>query len=209
MDAIYRPQRLIYDATRKLFLPGRDLLIAGLGLARGGSVLELGCGTARNLLKAARVWPKAELYGIDVSGEMLKTAGKNVEKERLGARIRLAQGDATRFDPQSLFGIERFDRVFISYALSMIPDWENAVEAGIGVLANGGSLHVVDFGGQAGMPRGYGRLLSAFLSKFDVAPRKDLEAVLRHAAFRHHASVEIAELYRDYARLAVVRLAAV
>jgi S-adenosylmethionine-diacylgycerolhomoserine-N-methlytransferase len=209
MDAIYRPQRLIYDATRKFFLPGRDRLIAGLGLARSGSVLELGCGTARNLVKAAQAWPKAELYGIDVSSEMLKTAGKSVEKAKLGGRIRLAQGDATRFDPQSLFGTGRFDRVFISYALSMIPDWEIAIEAGIGVLANGGSLHIVDFGGQDEMPRGFGRLLRTFLSRFDVTPRKDLEAVLRHAALRHHAGIEIAELYRDYARLAVLKLAAV
>jgi S-adenosylmethionine-diacylgycerolhomoserine-N-methlytransferase len=209
MDAIYRPQRMIYDATRKFFLPGRDRLIAGLALPRGGTVLELGCGTARNLVKAAKAWPKAKLFGIDVSSEMLKTASANVNRSKLAERISLAQGDATRFDPQSLFGVGRFDRVVISYALSMIPDWEIAVEAGIGVLANGGSLHVVDFGGQSRMPRGYGRLLSAFLSKFDVAPRKDLEAVLRHAALRHHARIEFEELYRDYTRLAVIRLAAV
>jgi S-adenosylmethionine-diacylgycerolhomoserine-N-methlytransferase len=209
MDAIYRPQRLIYDATRKFFLPGRDRLIAGLGLARGGSVLELGCGTARNLVKAAKAWPRAAFYGIDVSNEMLKTAGKSVEKAELDGRIRLAQGDARRFDPETLFGVDRFDRVFISYALSMIPDWEIAIEAGIGVLAKGGSLHIVDFGGQNGMPSSYGRLLRAFLSRFDVSPRKDLEAVLRHAALRHHARIEIEELYRDYARLAVIRLAAV
>jgi S-adenosylmethionine-diacylgycerolhomoserine-N-methlytransferase len=206
MDAIYRPQRRIYDATRRFFLPGRDALIAGLALPHGGKVLELGCGTARNLVRAAAAWPKARFFGIDVSGEMLKSARKKIDHAGLGETVMIAQGDATRFDPQLLFGEDRFDRVFISYALSMIPDWEIAIEAGIGVLSNRGSLHIVDFGSQEKLPGTFRNILRGWLARFHVEPRDGLEAVLRHAALRHHASLEFGEPYRGYSRLAVLRL---
>lgn len=66
MDSIYRSQRHIYDLTRKYYLFGRDRLIAGLDLLAGGSVLELGCGTGRNLALIARRWPGAELFGLEI-----------------------------------------------------------------------------------------------------------------------------------------------
>ena len=59
MDAIYRGQRHIYDITRKYYLLGRDRVIDDLAPPPGGSVLEVGCGTARNLITAARRWPDA------------------------------------------------------------------------------------------------------------------------------------------------------
>ena len=45
MDRMYRPQRYIYDLTRKPYLLGRDRLIAGLAAPDGGTILEIGCGT--------------------------------------------------------------------------------------------------------------------------------------------------------------------
>jgi ubiquinone/menaquinone biosynthesis C-methylase UbiE len=42
--------------------------------AEGGSVLEVGCGAARNLIEAARLYPNAQLSGLDISQEMLSTA---------------------------------------------------------------------------------------------------------------------------------------
>ena len=44
MDAIYRYQRYVYDATRKFYLLGRDRLITELAPPAGGSVLEIACG---------------------------------------------------------------------------------------------------------------------------------------------------------------------
>ena len=104
MDRIYRHQRHIYDLTRKYYLLGRDRLIARLSPARGMRVLEIGSGTARNLVRAARAYPDIDLFGIDISHEMLETARRTVVRERLTAHIQLAQADATRFDPALLFG---------------------------------------------------------------------------------------------------------
>lgn len=127
MDGVYRYQRHIYDLTRKYYLLGRDGLIADLDPPAGGAVLEIGCGTGRNLIAVGKAWPKARLYGVDISDAMLDTARASVAKAGMADRVTLAQGDACGFDPQALFGRASFERVFISYALSMIPEWEMAL----------------------------------------------------------------------------------
>ena len=96
-------------------------MVADLRLPAGGSVLEIGCGTGRNLVRIARTYPDARCFGLDVSTEMLATAGRATARAGLAHRIRLARGDATAFDPAALFGEAVFDRIVISYALSMIP----------------------------------------------------------------------------------------
>ncbi|MEP4422552.1 MAG: methyltransferase domain-containing protein, partial [Nitratireductor sp.] len=67
MDANYRFQRHVYDLTRKYYLLGRDRLVDALQVPAGGSVLELGCGTGRNLVRVARRYPHARLFGLDIS----------------------------------------------------------------------------------------------------------------------------------------------
>ena len=109
MDTIYRSQRHIYDLTRKYYLLGRDRLIAELDPPAGGSVLELGCGTGRNLIKAAQTYPAATFYGIDISQEMLVTAQTNVDRAGLRGRIRLAQGDASAVDTGQTLRVPIFD----------------------------------------------------------------------------------------------------
>ena len=74
MDAMYRYQRHIYDLTRKYYLFGRDRLIDGLAVPKGGTVLEAACGTGRNLKRVAHRYPDARLYGFDISREMLVSA---------------------------------------------------------------------------------------------------------------------------------------
>src|ERR1700744_1456069 len=152
MNRMYRLQRHIYDGTRRYYLLGRDQMIAGLLPPAGSSVLEIGCGTGRNLVLAAKRYPDAHFFGVDVSTEMLTSALTAISRHGLASRIRVAHGDATNFDPQFSFGIPSFDRVTISYSLSMIPDWEAVLDAAIGHLNPGGQLHVVDFGGQERLP---------------------------------------------------------
>jgi S-adenosylmethionine-diacylgycerolhomoserine-N-methlytransferase len=174
MDRIYRHQRHIYDASRKFYLLGRDELITKLSPPIGGSVLEIGCGTGRNLVKLARAYPRARFHGLDISAEMLETARQSLRRSGLGDRIRLAQADATHFDPLGLFGRAGFDRILISYALSMIPPWRQALAEAARHLAPGGSLHIVDFGDQAGLPKPFRHALNRWLALFHVAPRLTL-----------------------------------
>src|SRR5215813_4815856 len=104
MDRMYRHQRHVYDLSRKYYLLGRDRMIARLAPAPGQSVLEIGCGTGRNLIAAARCYPRACFHGLDVSAAMLATARRSLARAGLSARIRLAQADATAVDAAALFG---------------------------------------------------------------------------------------------------------
>lgn len=201
MDAIYAGQRHIYDATRKYYLLGRDRLIADLAPPRGGRVIEVGCGTGRNLILAARRWPDAQCLGFDISAAMLATAQAKVA----GRRILLARGDATAWTPRALFGIDAADAIFMSYTLSMIPDWRRAVEVACDALAPGGALHIVDFGQQERLPAAFARALFAWLARFEVTPRADLPAFLRQVAGARGLTLAFTPLYHGYAWRAVLR----
>ena len=204
MDDVYRRQRHIYDATRKFYLLGRDPLIAGLAPPEGGAVLEIACGTGRNLIAIAKRWPRACACGFDISQEMLVTARANVTRAGLADRIKLAQGDAVAFDPNALFGRASFERVVISYALSMIPPWRAAIDAALAVLAPDGELHVVDFGDQAHWPTPLKVGLRRWLGAFAVSPRDDLAAALSEASARRGRALSFVPKYRRYAALACV-----
>ena len=208
MDAMSRHQRHIYDASRKFYLLGRDELIAGLAPPPGGSILEIGCGTGRNLIQIARTYPGRLCHGLDVSEEMLATARQSVARAGLSDRIALRQADATGFDPQALFGRAGFDRIVISYALSMIPPWQAVIAEAVRQLAPRGELHIVDFGDQGGLPRAFRAVLNRWLALFHVTPRRDLAAVMEDVARAGGATVRTDELYAGYAVLARLRRAA-
>jgi S-adenosylmethionine-diacylgycerolhomoserine-N-methlytransferase len=199
MDETYSFHRHIYDFTRKFYLFGRDRLIQRLALAKGGTVLEVGCGTARNLIVAAKRWPDARFHGFDISDQMLETARKSVDRKGLSGKITLAQGDAGSFDTQALFGLEQVDRVFMSYTLSMIPPWQEAIELGAKCLAPGGSLHIIDFGQYERLPGFARRWHFKSLNDFHVFPRRELPAVLKRIAEEQGLSMEFNPLYRGYA----------
>lgn len=206
MDGVYRRQRHVYDLTRKFYLLGRDGLIAGLDVPPGGAVLELGCGTGRNLALAAGRFPDASFHGLDISGQMLATAERRMRRDRVDHLVRLALADASAFDPQALFGRTHFNRIFISYSLSMIPPWREAVEAALAALAPGGALHIVDFGRQERLPGWFGKGLRLWLSAFHVCPRDTLPAVLESMCEKRGASLRLDSLFRGYAVRAVIRL---
>jgi S-adenosylmethionine-diacylgycerolhomoserine-N-methlytransferase len=203
MDGVYRYQRHVYDLTRKYYLLGRDRLIDKLGVRPGATVLELGCGTGRNLACAALAFPDARFFGLDISAGMLETAAGAMARQGLSGRVTLARGDASDFDAEELFGQSGFDRVFISYALSMIPEWRRTVSAALAALEPGGSLHIVDFGGQERLPGWFRSGLRAWLAKFHVEPRDSLREVLESECQRTGATLRFETLYRGYAVHAV------
>jgi S-adenosylmethionine-diacylgycerolhomoserine-N-methlytransferase len=208
MDRMYRRQRHIYDLSRKFYLLGRDEAIAGLGARPGDRVLEIGCGTGRNLVKLARAYPGAHLFGLDVSREMLASAAAAVTRAGFSARVALGRGDATAFDPETLFGRAEFERVMISYTLSMIPPWRDALERALDVLSPGGSLHLVDFGDCAGLPDPFRTGLRRWLAAFDVTPRDGLGAALQTLTAERGLTCAIDNRFRGYAVLAVARRSA-
>jgi S-adenosylmethionine-diacylgycerolhomoserine-N-methlytransferase len=203
MNRIYRHQRYIYNATRKYYLLGRDRLIADMGAHDGARVLEIGCGTGRNLILTARTYPSALCFGIDLSTEMLATANRAIARAGLSSRVRVAQGDATRFDPAALFGTDKFERIFISYSLSMIPGWQKVIAQALDRLAPGGELHIVDFGRQERLPGWFKSGLRWWLGLFHVTPRDDFEAEVSGLTAQKGMMATIDRPFLGYAQHAI------
>ena len=183
MDRIYGRQRHIYDLTRKYFLLGRDALIAELEPPAGGSVIEIGCGTGRNLIAAARAYPDAAFFGLDVSSAMLSTARANIRQSRArdadqaGARRRRAFRCRRAFRARYVR-----PRVLL---LQPLDDPALARGARPGVCAwssrrAGGSWSSTS-ASSSGFPPGSGACCFAWLAKFHVSPRAELGRGARRA----------------------------
>ena len=200
MDRMYALQRHFYDLTRRYYLLGRDRLLAELPVKPGQAVLEVGCGTGRNLLKLQRLRPGLVLCGLDISREMLATA--RAKLARAGGEIHLALGPAEELNPSRDFGREGFEAIYFSYVLSMLPDWVRALEVAWAALVPGGSLMLVDFWDQHGLPNWFGKGLRAWLDMFGVHFRPEVLEVAHLMRTQGRAKLELTSVARGYAYLA-------
>lgn len=140
LEAYYRFHAGIYDLTRWSFLFGRSGAIDLLSsLTSPRRILEVGCGTGRNLMKLAGTFPEARVTGLDLSADMLRRAQNKTHA--IAHRIELVhQAYNGPIAPGT------FDVVLFSYSLSMInPGWETAIHAARQDLRPGGRIAVVDF----------------------------------------------------------------
>ncbi len=205
MDRMYRFQRHIYDASRRYYLLGRDRLLDRLQPPHEGSILEIGCGTGRNLTSVAARYKHARLFGIDISQEMLKSALATMQRPHGGTPARFACVDATCFNPQLSLGQARFDRIYFSYTLSMIPDWQTALQHAATMLAPNGELHIVDFGQSEALPKSFRKLLFWWLKAFDVSPRADMKRVIEQIAQELDMSIHFEACYSGYAWIVAIK----
>lgn len=203
MNAIYEYQRYIYDWTRKFFLLGRDDLLETMSVQQGDQVLEMGCGTARNLIKLARLRSGVHLYGLDASSEMLKSAQRNLRKAGQVERIRLVEALAEELDYRQMFALrEPFDTIFFSYALSMIPTWQDSINTALENLKPGHPLYIVDFWDQQGLPRWFRVLLQKWIGLFSVEHRPELIQYLQKLEAEGKGRLELSAVRKRYAYIA-------
>ncbi len=144
---IYRPIELAFGLPWGL----RRRAVERLELHPGERVLEIGCGSGRNLdLLTAAVGPTGAILGVDLSDGMLRRARRLV-KRRGWANVTLAQRDAASLEP-----LISIDAVLFSLSYSVIPDRHAALAGAWAALRNGGRLVIMD----ACLPDGRrGRLL--------------------------------------------------
>ena len=208
MDRMYRFTRHIYDATRKYYLLGRDVLIKRVNAQDDDVVCEVGCGTARNLIKLADAYPHARFFGLDASDEMLKTAQANLHKEVLDDVIVVKQAFAQSFDPKTLFRLEEpIDKMIFSYSLSIIPPWRESIDHALTLLESGGEIHIVDFGGQEELPAPFRKFLFWWLDKFHVYHKPEILEYLKRLEFEKKGQLAYKSLYRGYAWTAIFKKA--
>ncbi|MFO1452409.1 MAG: class I SAM-dependent methyltransferase [Opitutaceae bacterium] len=142
IERYYRWHARIYDLTRWSFLFGRTALLRNLERhsLEPRHILEVGCGTGRNLLELARRFPKARLTGVDLSDTMLERARRKLHPHR--DRLSLVR----RFYDAPLSERGGYDLVVCSYSLSMFnPGFEIAVRAAVSDVSPQGLLAMVDF----------------------------------------------------------------
>ena len=135
IEGYYKIHAAIYDATRWTFLFGRNAILHEIP-SQPRKILEVGCGTGKNLAELRRYFPGAELTGVDLSADML-----NVARKKLGEDVNLVERS---YDSPMTEG--DFDLVLFSYALTMFnPGFETAIAAAAKDLKPGGHIAVVDF----------------------------------------------------------------
>ncbi|NQW47599.1 MAG: class I SAM-dependent methyltransferase, partial [Planctomycetes bacterium] len=209
MDRMYRLTRHVYDITRRYYLLGRDRLLERVVTASDSATLEVGCGTARNLIQLAKRPEPGSLYGLDASHEMLETAAGSIAKagvDRGGReRIVLRQGLAEQLDAQRMFGRdEPFDTIFFSYCLSMIPTWPGAIDAALANLRPGGRLLIVDFWDQKDLPVVFAAGLKRWLSLFHVHYRPEVHDAIVDLGTSGRGEVQFESVARRYAYIASI-----
>ena len=209
MDRMYRLTRHIYDLTRAYYLLGRDRMLTKVATGPNTGTVEVGCGTARNLIKLARRPAPGLLYGLDASHEMLETAAASIARSSVGAGWRapivLRQGLAEELDARKMFGREElFDTIFFSYCLSMVPTWPGALEAALANLRPGGTLLIVDFWDQQDLPGWFAAGLKKWLALFHVHYRPEVHEALVELGRSGRVDVTFEAVARRYAYIATL-----
>jgi S-adenosylmethionine-diacylgycerolhomoserine-N-methlytransferase len=138
LQAFYEPQAGRYDAFRRRLLHGREELIGRLPAGAGDVVVELGCGTGENLERfGGRLAGLQRLLLVDLCPALLEQARGRAARL---ANVEVIEADITRYRPP-----QPADCVYLSYALTMVDDWDAVIANAVAMLRPGGTLGVVDF----------------------------------------------------------------
>jgi S-adenosylmethionine-diacylgycerolhomoserine-N-methlytransferase len=108
--------------------------------------VDIGGGTGSNLEffgKNLNHWSKVVV--LDLCPSLVKTAQKRVDEHGWSSFVDVVQGDACDFKCPGLPPAGSVDVVTFSYALSMIPDWNKALQNAFRLLKPGGHIAVCDF----------------------------------------------------------------
>ncbi len=202
LDRKYHLQRHFYDFTRKYYLLGRDQLLREMKVKPGETVLEVGCGTGRNLVILAKRHPDGFFFGLDASMEMLEMADAKLDSARL-RNVTLANVLAEDFYYVDTFEMtERFDKIFFSYSISAIPSWREAIDNALNNLRPGGELFIVDFYDQKDISRTFRKMLQNWLKAFHVQFWNDLLPYLGTLETKGLVRLNITPIYKRYAFIA-------
>jgi demethylmenaquinone methyltransferase/2-methoxy-6-polyprenyl-1,4-benzoquinol methylase len=203
---LYRRRARNYDWTANLYyLIGyrewayRKRAVKALELEPGGTVVEIACGTGLNFgLYQGRVGPKGKVIGVDLNDAMLAQAAKRVKREGW-ANVELVQADAASYQfPEGV------DAVISTFAITLVPEFDEVIRKGAKALAPGGRFAILDFKRPAWAPLWVVKAFVWVTAPFGMT----LEVADRHAWEPLKESVEkfsMEELYLGFSYLVVGR----
>jgi len=175
-----------YNVTSHLYGVGGYRLHAyrrrGIDLLRlvpGDTVVEIGCGTGANFadLEAA-VGPSGRIIGVDLTRAMLNQARARIRR-RGWSNVTLVECNAVEYAfPDQVRG------VLSTFALTLVPDYDDVIRNAARALVGGSRFVVVDFRAPDGWPDGLLRaivpLFRPFGVTFDLRTRHPWESLAKH-----------------------------
>lgn len=140
VEHYYQFHAPLYDVTRWSFLFGRASLLDMIpDLPSQPQILEVGCGTGKNIERLEYYFPDAKITGIDLSSEMLRKADRRLH-ESTQVELKLGRYKGDSFDYNS------FDLIVFSYSLTMFgPQTDTIFNHIVKDLKPNGYIAVVDF----------------------------------------------------------------
>jgi ubiquinone/menaquinone biosynthesis C-methylase UbiE len=113
--------------------PYRRKAIARLNVALNSSVLDVACGIGSNFkIIESYLQDSGTLVGIDISSESLKIAKRLVAKHNW-TNVELLNTGITEYRPK-----KQFDAILCTFALEIIPEYEEAIDNMFKLLAPDG-----------------------------------------------------------------------
>jgi ubiquinone/menaquinone biosynthesis C-methylase UbiE len=144
---LYRARAANYDFSANLYyLIGfrevryRKRAVSALGLNSGDTVVEIGCGTGLNFpYLLVSVGETGRLIGVDLTDAMLAKARERIHRKGW-QNVELLEVDAARYEfPAGIQG------VLSTFALTLVPEYEQVIDHAARALASGGRLVIADF----------------------------------------------------------------
>jgi S-adenosylmethionine-diacylgycerolhomoserine-N-methlytransferase len=139
LAGFYRWNAPIYDWTRPFILWGRSAVLHGLDVRPRQHVLDVGCGTGWSLVRLLAAG--ADVTAIEPCVSMRRQAEAKIGRHRRAGRASFCHTPFGADDQHRASA----DRVLFSYSLSMIPPFQEAIDAAYESLRPGGRIGVVDF----------------------------------------------------------------
>jgi ubiquinone/menaquinone biosynthesis C-methylase UbiE len=132
----------VYPVFEWIFLLPKNIrrkTIDAIGLSKGDCVLEIGCGTGRNLqLLSEAAGPAGKVYAVDVSEGMLRKAMETKEHKKL-LNIEIIYSDAALYIPPV-----KINAVLFSLSYATMIERKKVLKNAWDFLQPGGKIVIMD-----------------------------------------------------------------
>ena len=112
-----------------------------------GRIIDIGCGAGALTNRIARIYPSAEVIGVDFWGKEWSYAKEQCEKNAVADRVRFQKGDAAKLD----FADGTFDGAvsnFVFHEVRSAKEKRDVVKEALRVVRKGGAFAFQDMFGQ-------------------------------------------------------------
>ena len=163
--------------------------VDALGLQRGDTVLEIGCGTGANFeLLEERIGSAGRIIGIDLTRAMLDEANERIA-ERGWKNVELVECPANEYP----FVTDSIDAALSTFALTLEPEYDAVIASVAMALRPGRVFAIADLKLARGWPLLFLPFLLAMVRPFAVSlklagrhPWESLESHLREVRMREY-----------------------